>query len=221
MKSDNTYPEEYKKGEVEFLWRKFAVSEDVLIPRLETEVLIKRAQKLLAVSDYDVVIDIGSGSGIIGTSLADRAKKIVCIDISEKALTLTEKNFLQYFSPQNALFLQGNLLEPYMKTSIDQNILIVTNLPYIKKDDWENMSLDTIHEPRIALFGGEITGFELYEELFEQAKLLKKSVHTLTLLIEFGFDQREESERIFQKNNFQYEFFPDYRWIERFAQIEI
>lgn len=45
------------------------------------------------------------------------------------------------------MFLQKDLL------SKKKSILIVTNLPYIKQDDWENMSTDTLYEPKLALFG--------------------------------------------------------------------
>lgn len=67
-----------------------------------------------------------------------------------------------------------------------KNICIATNLPYIKQDDWENMSTDTVHEPKLALFGGEHTGFELYEELFAQIdSFVEKYTPTkLTILAE-------------------------------------
>ena len=61
-------------------------------------------------------------------------------------------------------------------------ILLLTNLPYIKNDDWENMSEDTRFEPKTALFGGEKTGFELYEKLF--IEIFEKNLHGV-ILIEF------------------------------------
>ena len=83
------------------------------------------------------------------------------------------------------------------------------------------MSADTIHEPKIALFGGEQTGFELYEKLFEQFSHLYHptilpSYHP-TILFEFGFDQREHAEDILQGYpDWKYSFFADYAGIERF-----
>lgn len=95
--------------------------------------------------------------------------------------------------------------------------MLLSNLPYIKNDDWENMSEDTIFEPKTALFGGEKTGFELYEKLFEQ--IFEKKIHGV-ILIEFGFDQREIAEKFLGKyNGWQVQFFADYSGVERFAEI--
>lgn len=86
------------------------------------------------------------------------------------------------------------------------------------------MSEDTVHEPKLALFGGEKTGFELYERLFEQlSHLLANQLSnypTIQLLFEFGFDQREVAESVMQQYpNWNYEFFADYAGIERFGEI--
>jgi len=69
----------------------------VLIPRLETEVLIRRARQILREKPIKVVIDIGSGSGIIGTSLADLTDEVIFLDISPEALEIAQKNFKKYF----------------------------------------------------------------------------------------------------------------------------
>ena len=87
------YPEEYIHGEVEFFGKKFFVNENVLIPRLETESLVRRARKILANGSFVSVADIGSGSGIIGISVADLVKEIFFIDISKNALEVARKNF--------------------------------------------------------------------------------------------------------------------------------
>jgi len=87
------YPEEYIHGEVEFFGKKFLVNENVLIPRLETESLVRRARKILANESFVSVADIGSGSGIIGISVADLVKEIFFIDISKNALEVARQNF--------------------------------------------------------------------------------------------------------------------------------
>ncbi len=83
------------------------------------------------------------------------------------------------------------------------------------------MSADTIHEPRLALFGGEKTGFEIYERLFAQLDSIELSNYqTIKLLFEFGFDQREIAESILQKYpQWQSAFFADYAGIERFGEV--
>lgn len=79
------------------------------------------------------------------------------------------------------------------------------------------MSADTIFEPKLALFGGEKTGFELYEKLFSE--ISEKEIHGI-ILIEFGFDQLEVAKNFLQKyKNWRVEFFPDFAGIIRFAEI--
>lgn len=161
---------------------------DVLIPRLETECLIKRARDILHKSAHPItVIDIGCGSGIIGTSIADLADEIIFLDISTKALEIAKENFHTHFGNKKSQFIVSDLLDGFISPHFmgsqkgyptqpplqgeepaSSHILLLTNLPYIKQDDWINMSADTVHEPRLALFGGDITGFEMYERLFSQ-----------------------------------------------------
>lgn len=79
------------------------------------------------------------------------------------------------------------------------------------------MSEDTVFEPKIALFGGAKTGFELYERLFKEVN--EKQISGV-LLAEFGFDQRQIAEQVLgQYHNWQCEFFADYAGIERFVKI--
>ena len=80
-----------------FFGREFGVTDDVLIPRLETECLVRRARRSLEKERYDTVVDIGTGSGVIGVSIADLIDKVVFLDISYEALAVAEKNFLTYF----------------------------------------------------------------------------------------------------------------------------
>jgi methylase of polypeptide subunit release factors len=81
------------------------------------------------------------------------------------------------------------------------------------------MSPDTRHEPELALFGGNITGFEMYERLF--AQLSTFNFQRSILIIEFGFDQREIAEKVIASYGWEYEFFSDYAGVERFCEIEL
>jgi release factor glutamine methyltransferase len=86
------------------------VTPSVLIPRLETESLIKKARKKIQENNITIVVDIGSGSGIIGTSLADLVDTVIFLDISEGALSITEKNFRKYFPQKKSEFIVSDLL---------------------------------------------------------------------------------------------------------------
>ena len=212
------YPIEYITGKVTFFGREYSVTPDVLIPRLETECLIRRARKLLETEKYDRVIDIGCGSGIIGTSVADLADEVIFVDISASALEVAKGNFLMYFPEKRWKFIVSDLLSsiPSNIYNLESRICILANLPYIKAQDWKNMSADTHFEPELALFGWEETGFEMYERLFEHIWSMKCEV---CIIIEFGFDQRDRAEKTIQKYGWKYEFFWDYAGIERFCEI--
>lgn len=98
---------------------------------------------------------------------------------------------------------------------------MTANLPYIKAGDWENMSPDTRHEPELALFGGNETGFELYEELFAQIPdfISKYTPKSLTLLAEMGDDQKAIATQVLERHGWNFSFFSDLRGIERFIKI--
>lgn len=125
---------------------------DVLIPRLETEVLVRRARQIIRDRGVSEIIDIGTGSGIIGISCADIVEKATFVDISPAALGVAKKNYGVYFPLESAVFIQSDLFAS-LSHGIQKNMLIVANLPYIHEEDWENMSADTKFEPKLALFG--------------------------------------------------------------------
>ena len=163
------YPDAYKEGKVEFFYLPFFTDTRALIPRLETEDLVREAIKIAKQDNFDTIVDIGSGSGIIGISVSKHVSFLnhFAIDISQEALDLTAKNAELHHIP--ILCLQGDLLASFSGKSIGNRVLFVTNLPYISKTS-DELSSDTIYEPQNALFGGEETGFEMYERLFMELK---------------------------------------------------
>ena len=123
-------------------------------------------------------------------------------------------------------FMESDLLGSFLEKDIQINgtpILIVTNLPYIRDGDWENMSRDTEYEPEIAFFGGKETGFELYEKLFAQIPpfLEKYTPRSLTLLAEMGDDQEAIAKKILESYGWEFSFFTDCFGIRRFMKIQI
>ena len=136
---------------------------------------------------------------------------------------MTEANFRAHFPEKRAQFIVSDMLSALPMTyllSPISSVFFLTNLPYIKSEDWINMSADTIHEPRLALFGGETTGFEMYERLF--AQIAELQLAHFQLLCEFGFDQREVAESILAKYpQWESSFFADYAGVERFGEIKL
>ena len=153
--------------------------------------------------------------------MAELADEVIFLDISREALAVTEQNFRSHFPDKKAKFIVSDLLSAlpisYLLSPIS-SVLFLTNLPYIKADDWIHMSADTVHEPRLALFGGEQTGFEIYERLFLQISELQLT--HFQLLCEFGFDQRAIAESVLEQYpQWQSSFFADYAGIERFGEV--
>ena len=187
------YPRDYLIGNSEFYGRKFCVDQRVLIPRVETEVLIDTI-KSLNLSDGSILCDLGTGSGCIGISLAMLNKSFVVfgVDISKDAIQVARKNDLIH-DKKNFFLIQSNWGSCFQKDSID---CIISNPPYIDKDDSHLEDLE--HEPLSALVSN-LNGLEAFEIISQQAKkFLKKGG---LILFEHGFDQSEDVENIIYKND--------------------
>ena len=181
-------PLQYIKGYCEFYKLKFKVTSAVLIPRPETELLVDAILNYCTLhpADRTLILDVGTGAGNIAISLAKNLQsdsdlvgrrhgtyevKIIATDISKEALKIAQLN-AKYHSVQNKIqFTKSNLLSSVtlnVVKSINDNLVIVTNLPYIPSS--RILYLDSSvkdYEPYIALDGGE-DGFELYRKLFQQ-----------------------------------------------------
>lgn len=164
-------PKQYQQGWTEFYKLKFFITEDTLIPRPETELLVDEILKLKP----GTVLDLGTGSGNIAISVAKNLPntKILATDISPKALIVAKKN-AKFHKVESRIFFEVRDLLEGMQKAPD---IIVTNLPYIPTARLLYIDpMVTDWEPKIALDGG-IDGFELYRKLFtkiEQKKLYPK-----------------------------------------------
>lgn len=96
---------------MEFYYRTFQVNEHVLIPRFETEDLVREGIKTAKNADFDVLIDIGTGSGIIPISILSETEisEGYALDISTEALEITKKN-AELNNVKNIRFLESDLL---------------------------------------------------------------------------------------------------------------
>jgi release factor glutamine methyltransferase len=179
-------PLQYITGHQEFMGLDFEVSEDVLIPRLDTECLVEEA--MIEIEDGMRVLDLCTGTGCIIISLARYKNdlKAVGVDISGKAVEIAARN-----SESNGVevcFLQGDLYEALDDIG-DRYDAIISNPPYIA-----GAVIDTLmeevrdHEPLVALFGGE-DGLEFDRRIIEGAD--SHLVPGGVILFEIGYDQGE------------------------------
>lgn len=176
-------PKQYDQGWTEFYKLKFFLTQDVLIPRPETELLIDEVIKL----NPETVLDIGTGSGAIAVSVAKNLPKtkILASDISEKALEVARKN-AQFHNVENQIFFETRDLLSGLQKAPD---IIVTNLPYIPTARLLYIDpMVTDWEPRNALDGG-IDGFELYRILFSQIK--ENNLYPKYLIGEIDYTQTD------------------------------
>ena len=153
-------PVSYLTNRKEFMSVDFYVDERVLIPRPETEQLVETILTT-ETGDSQRVLELGTGSGVIATSLAVHQPEwdIIATDISESALAVAQKNAETHVPAAQIRFLSGDLFEPIKAMDPDGEIRfdwIVCNPPYIKKTEWDTLSPDVRdYEPEIALFAGE------------------------------------------------------------------
>ena len=185
-------------GHREFYGRPFKVSPDVLIPRPETEGVIDQANAL-DLSDHAKVLDVGTGSGCIGLTLAmEHPGWTVCVsDNSPEALAICQAN-REFHHLTNVAIHHGDLLEPMHGQTFD---LIVANLPYVAPGDPHLTEGDLPAEPQNALVA-EHNGLALIERLIDQAP--HHLIRPGHLIVEHGHDQQPQIISQLQQHGFSH-----------------
>lgn len=168
-------PVAYIVGRREFWSLNFAVTAGVLIPRPETELLVELALK--SFNDHKLsaerpirVLDLGAGSGAIAVSLAKERDDVQVwgIDLAREAVEVATLNARRHGVDGRSHFLFGNLFSPVMDRE-DFFHVIVSNPPYIRRAEMQQLPIDVRGwEPAMALDGG-IDGLDFYRLIIEQA----------------------------------------------------
>ena len=196
-------PVAYIIGEWEFYGLPMDVSHDVLIPRMDTEVLAERGiLKARESGEGARVLDLCAGSGCVGLAVAANAPqcRVVLGELSEGALRVCKQNVRRNELNARVTCLSVNAMEPPSSTLWDFDV-IVCNPPYIPTRDIESLDISVRdYEPHMALDGGE-DGLDFYR--FIAAKW--KSALRLggTLIFEVGIGQAPQVEEILAKNGFE------------------
>lgn len=197
-------PLQYITNKQEFMGLNFFVDENVLIPQPDTEVLVEETiKKCISVAELGAeqspikILDLCTGSGAIAISLnyvlaqKNINAEIMASDISTKALDIAKKN--NELNNTSVKFAESNLFENIQKNDFD---IIVSNPPYIKRKIIETLPCQVQAEPHIALDGGE-DGLDFYKKIIDQAcKYIKNGY----VLLEIGYDQKDEVEGLFRAN---------------------
>ena len=185
-------PIEHITHQKEFMKLNFYVDENVLIPRQDTEVLVEEVIKIAKKINAKKILDLCTGSGAIAVSLAKYLENVqlTALDISGKALDIAISNAKNNHVQEKITFVESNLFEDLAQEKYD---IIVSNPPYIKRKEIENLDMEVRREPKIALVGGE-DGLDFYKKIIDKGyEYLKYGGY---ICLEIGYDQKEEVMKI-------------------------
>ena len=196
----NREPLNYITGLREFYGLDFEVSDSVLIPRQETELLVDTVISLARSRPKCEmkICDIGTGSGAIAVSVAVNlpSAEVMAIDISQRALDIADANRRMHGVYNRVSLRRGNLLEP-----VDwKPEIIVSNPPYIRRSDLSLLQPEIQYEPSVALDGGP-DGLEVIRGLLRQSS--DKVSSTGAILFEIDSSQKESARMLSR------EYFPN------------
>ena len=194
----NKHPIAYIIKNKEFWKSNFYVNDSVLIPRPETELVIEQVLNSHQKNKFNKILDIGTGSGCIIISLLKELKhaKGTGVDISKNAIKVAKINAkMQQLA--NRIKFEHSDVDKFLSSKYD---LIVSNPPYIKKNEIKSLQEDIKnYEPLIALDGG-INGFSgIKKVVYNAYRLLKKNG---VFILEIAHNQSNEVRSILMSKNF-------------------
>ena len=206
IKSFNYLVKRRKKGEPiaylinkkEFWKQNFYINQNVLIPRPDTETLVEETLKLFNVNSKLNMLDIGTGSGCILLSILKERRNFfgTGIDISKKAINVARFNAKMHQLSNRVKFYNSDV----DKFLIGKYDLVVSNPPYIKRQDLKYLEVDVKgFEPKLALDGGKDGFSKITKVISKTSTLLKKNGR---FILEIGFGQKNRILSILKQNNF-------------------
>lgn len=186
-----------------FMGYEFFVNENVLVPRQDTEVLVEEALSLIKEKEVPQILDMCTGSGCILLSiLLEREDALgTGVDLSEKALSVAEKNRETYHLKTRAELIKSDMFQSgYFEGKKESFDIIVSNPPYIPTEEIEKLQAEVrFHDPFMALDGKE-DGLYFYRIIAKNAgEYLKPGGF---LACEIGCDQGEDVKKMFESCGF-------------------
>lgn len=206
-----------------FMGEKYIVNKDVLIPRDETEILVREAFKLIKNNENKIdILDIGVGSGCISCALAKKSKdkeiEILGVDISLEAIKIAIENINKLDLVRKVILRKSDV---YSKIrDCEKFDLIVSNPPYIPIKEKENLQFEVKNfDPDLALFAQDEKGIEFYSRIIEGApKCLKQNGF---IAFELGQGQANIVSKMLEKDFKNIEITPDLAGIERVISAQL
>lgn len=195
-------PVQYVLGEAGFMDHVFKVDRRALIPRPETETLVRLVLECQPLWQHErpALADVGTGSGCIVLSLAAARPqgRYLALDVSENALALARENAARMGLAERVIFTGEELSDVIEAETLDA---IVANLPYIPSAVVDRLPGNVrLHEPRQALDGGQ-SGLDIITTVVEDAAIALKGGGMLFL--EIGEEQGKAVAGLLQAAGFE------------------
>lgn len=200
LRAKTREPIQYIIGLADFMGEKFLVNKDVLIPRDETELLVRKAIEIIKENNFKMVLDMCTGSGCIACMIAKLTNsQAMGVDISTEAIHTAFKNMEKFGLYNRAIFRKSDI---YSKIREDEKFdLIVSNPPYIPPKEKETIQEEVSYEPDLALYTTDEKGLAFYEKIIKDApKFLNKGGY---LMFELGIGQSTSVAQLMKKASFE------------------
>ena len=183
-----------------FMGEKFEVTKDTLIPRDETELLVRKAVDIINKNNYKIALDVGTGTGCIACMIAQHSiAQVIGLDISSDALQIALNNASRLNLYNKAIFRKSDIFSNVRES--EKFDIVVSNPPYIPLKEKANIQKEVSFDPDLALYTNDDNGLEFYERISKDAhKVLKPKGH---IAFEIGLGQSEDVKNILEKNNFE------------------
>lgn len=200
LRAETRQPIQYIIGEADFMGEKFIVNPSVLIPRDETEILVRKAIEIIKENHFKTVLDIGTGSGCIACMIAKLTNAtVIGADISFEAIETAFKNMENLKLFNRALFRKSDLFS--MIREDEKFDVIISNPPYIPPSMKKNIQKEVKFEPDMALYTKDEKGLEFYEKIIKDAtKFLNENGY---LLFELGIKESLEVAQMMKNTGFK------------------
>lgn len=213
LRAKTHQPIQHIIGLADFMGEKFIVNPSVLIPRDETEILVRQAVDIINTNNFKTILDVGTGSGCIACMIAKyTSSQVIGLDISSDALHTALDNASKLNLNNRAIFRKSDIFSNVKEGETFD--MIVSNPPYIPPSEKETIQEEVKFDPEIALFTEDEKGLEFYKKITEYApQILNKGGY---LMYELGAGQSADVKKIMEDKGFtKIEIIKDLAGIDR------
>ena len=199
LRATSRLPIQYIIGLADFMGEKFIVDKNVLIPRDETEILVRKSIEIIEQNNFKTALDMCTGSGCIACMIAKLTDcQVIGTDISTEALHVAFSNMEKFELFNKAIFRKSDL---YSKIRTDEKFdIIISNPPYIPPKFKKSIQKEVSFEPELALYTSDEKGLEFYEKIIQRApEFLNEEGY---ILFELGIGQSKDVAELLKNNGF-------------------